>query len=512
MAQRYDFYFRQKVTEAELDAAFDGLEQADFNQIIDADLVGIFSGLDVSEASVPDLTVDVVAGTAYSKQGERIRVGSTQNVDVSQDENSTSTNVVGASNSRVISVFIEFDRTLSDPRTDGNSSTVQFNRAETFNIVVRQGSEATTPGGGSEESFIGSNGPALDSGLILLCDIIRDFGQTTITNSDIYTFRREDTFSITAGAIEVTAGTVEELGQGLLTELNNHVTGVSNAHDADVIDYDSTSIVAGWTDLKAATTVQDAIDGIETDLAQTDAPTLIGANVTQTWADSTSISGATVAAALNEIVSDLAGTGGGVSGAQKIGYDGAIGITSTTVADALDELASEKADKATTQTFTAKQRFQTHADGTWQVNSQAMLGATFASTGSVANSGSTNLIIEIGDEAGSSTDSLAIDDGEVAVITLDIVCSYTENSSDYDEYFAKAVYRVWNVGGTFTTDLVGSPIQETVNGASFITFTLGTGAGSSNAQAQLNLNHAGGGSGGDYRASGHISGIQLERP
>jgi len=44
MADRTDFHFRQKVTEAELDLAFELLEKADRNLAADLGIYGIISG------------------------------------------------------------------------------------------------------------------------------------------------------------------------------------------------------------------------------------------------------------------------------------------------------------------------------------------------------------------------------------------------------------------------------------------------------------------------------------
>ena len=44
MADRVDFYFRQRVSEAELDLAFEQLEQADHDLAADLKIHGIISG------------------------------------------------------------------------------------------------------------------------------------------------------------------------------------------------------------------------------------------------------------------------------------------------------------------------------------------------------------------------------------------------------------------------------------------------------------------------------------
>ena len=60
MADRTDFYFRQKVTEAELDLAFTLLEKADRDLAADIGIYGIVSGAEPTpHTPVPDLTIDL---------------------------------------------------------------------------------------------------------------------------------------------------------------------------------------------------------------------------------------------------------------------------------------------------------------------------------------------------------------------------------------------------------------------------------------------------------------------
>lgn len=261
MADRRDYYFRQKVTEAELDAGFEGLEVADRDLAVDHDLIGIVDGMEVSEKSgTPDLTVDVDGpGAAYSKQGERIFFSSLQNVDLSQDDAAVSTAVAAPGNSRVVSLFVEFDRTLSDPRIDGNSLTVFFQRDEAFSFSVVAGGEATT---GTESP------PAIDPNKILLADITLDFGQTQILNADVDVSRREDAYRL-SGTLAVVGGSAKEAITALLAGLNTHIDGGGFKHAAVAVEY--TPGAGSWSDalvaLAGTTQAQDAIDAIVSELA-----------------------------------------------------------------------------------------------------------------------------------------------------------------------------------------------------------------------------------------------------
>src|SRR5690349_21621178 len=95
MSARKNFYFRQRVTEAELDSAFDDLENADHALAADLGFTGVIANAVVSpHASVPNLTVDVSGpGSALDQQGQRIFFSALQNVNVAQDDNAVSTEV-----------------------------------------------------------------------------------------------------------------------------------------------------------------------------------------------------------------------------------------------------------------------------------------------------------------------------------------------------------------------------------------------------------------------------------
>jgi len=106
MADRTDFYFRQKVTEAELDLAFALLEKADRNLAADIGVYGIISGAEPTpHTPVPDLTIDLTApARAYDNLGQRIFFGTGQVVNSN------------ASNARPRLIFVEVaDKVCSRP-------------------------------------------------------------------------------------------------------------------------------------------------------------------------------------------------------------------------------------------------------------------------------------------------------------------------------------------------------------------------------------------------------------
>lgn len=309
---RRDFYFRQKVTEAELDGAFDAVEAADWGLAIDHGLTGIALAMDPAQNGVPNLTINVSGpGVAYDPLGRRIAIPSTQNVDVSVDENAVSTAVAGGANEKWVSVFIEFDRDLSDPRIDGNSLGLFFVQEEAFRFVVRQGAEA--PVGLATR-------PPLDPNMVLVCDILRTFGVGTILNGAIDLDRRQDAFRLEAGTLDIIAGTPKEAIGLLLDHLNNHVDGAASRHPASAIDYAGG---AAWADgtTNPATTVELQLDKIISDLGTiggSGGAARIGLGALGNWFDGTTQPATTLFGRLNTIITQLVGSGAG-SGAQKLG-------------------------------------------------------------------------------------------------------------------------------------------------------------------------------------------------
>lgn len=364
MSDRQDYFFRQKVTEAELDLGFNGLEVADFNLAIDHELTGIVNGQGVGEASVPDLTVDVAAGTNYSKQGERTRNPSTQNVDMSQDDGATSTAVATPGNQKIVSLFMTFDRALSDPRIDGNSLTVFFERDESFDFSVVQGAEA-----------VGAAAvpPPLDGNKILLADIRLEFGTTTITNAgtifgspQIDTSRREDAYKFTGGTIEITEGSANDAIASLLTALNQHVDGAANKHPAADIDYAGTGT---WLDgvTNPAASVEAQLDKLKDDLGNASgsgATKLSIANSVATLGDGSTIN--PVPNHIRSFLELLIGAIGGATGAEKIGTNAIASSPSSLAGVTVDaqvvellSLINARARLAGTNVFSGSQTFDT---------------------------------------------------------------------------------------------------------------------------------------------------------
>jgi len=374
MAHRRDYFFRQRVTEAELDDGFAELEKADQNLAADLGFTGVLANAVASQhAPVPDLSVDVSGpGAILDQLGQRIFFSALQNVSVAQDDGGVSTSVSAGGQEKIVSVFVKFDRALSDPRVDGNSLTVFFRRDESFKFIVAQGAQA--PAGTALP-------PPLRSDAILLADVTRTFGQTQVLNANISIARRQDAFVTSGSPRAIRRGKTLEAVSDLLTFLNAHVSGTADRHPAAAVDYAGGGNWADGTTNPGAT-VEAQLDKVVADLAATSgapkvgaaatagAPNALGAGTVRSqldallgfinahinnptsvhaasalsyagggnWADGTTNPAATVEGQLDKIVSDLAAT----SGAPKVGAAATAGapnaLGSGTVRSQLDAL------------------------------------------------------------------------------------------------------------------------------------------------------------------------------
>ena len=232
----YDWWFRQSVTEENMNDAFGAVQSSMFNLMTDQQLVGVaFGGTVAQTAPTANLSVAVAETYAYDQLGQRIFTAG-DSVDCSQDYNHVSTAVAGAGNEKWLSLFILFERNLSDPVIDGNGFTVYYVQAESYEYQVVQGAEA--PAGTATR-------PALINPGLLLADVLLVFGQTQIFNADILqaptttldgkTGRMANTFSIVQSPFSVVAGNVPDAIAAMLTDLNEHVNGTSGEHPATAI-------------------------------------------------------------------------------------------------------------------------------------------------------------------------------------------------------------------------------------------------------------------------------------
>lgn len=314
MANRRDFFYKQKVTESELDQACTDLEEADRDLAVSLALTGVVSGLTLAQASSPNMTVDLSSGVAYDKLGERCEVPSTQSVNCALDYLGASTTVATPGNHKILRIFIQFARTLSDPRIDGNGTTVQHSRAESFQILVVQGSEGASP------SPPATPGALTTAGAIILGDVTLHQGDTTIANGDISSTYREDYLRETSGSQSIAVGTPKAGLSALLALIAAHVDDSAGAHAASAVSYAGSATNWANGDAFGASTVEGAIDAILTALADS--------------------------------------TGTDSSGASRIGFTAQASIAATTVENALVELSVEMARQNAENEFSEQNTFQ----------------------------------------------------------------------------------------------------------------------------------------------------------
>jgi len=328
MADRTRYHFKQKVSEAELNKGFDLLEKADRRLASDLDIFGIITGMEPSRHyPVADLSLDLTApGRCYDQKGRRIFFGTAQNVDVSVDENAVPTAVPAPGNERWVTVFISFDRLLSDPRTDGNSQQVHFRRDESFTFKVRQGAEAAA---GSALR------PPLQTEEVLVCDVLLTHGMTQVQDADIEDDRRQDFKFAEAEEISVVTGgwstlhpsdddvqsaldEVDNVATSLSGTLSGHVGASSGAHAASAI----ANTPGGGV---SATDVQAAIDELDTEKSNKGhghAAAEVDYQGSGALADGTPIGQQSLEGALDLLVDLLADQdGAGADGAARVGAE-----------------------------------------------------------------------------------------------------------------------------------------------------------------------------------------------
>lgn len=241
---RFNFFFRQKVTEKELDDAFAAVERSLWNHRLDEAAGGvIFQGLQLVAALNPNMTVTVVAGVAYDKQGRRCFVPAEVSLNAAKDSENLLTSVQTPGNARWLSVYLTFAREASIPRIDGKGDQVFYYQAEGYELHVVQGVEAAIGTAKYPD-------PVPDG--ILLGDVRLLHGMTIVTNGDISLLRRDEYKTATdlARILKPIEKTVTELDAtkvkspeipGVLAASNVHAQLVGLATRADQANSDRRS-------------------------------------------------------------------------------------------------------------------------------------------------------------------------------------------------------------------------------------------------------------------------------
>jgi hypothetical protein len=239
MANIRQFFFRQNVSESELNGAFQDLEAADQTLTASLGFQGVVANAVVSQhAPNPNLTVDISGpGIIFDQNGQHIFFSPTQTVNLAVDDNGVSTAVKTAGNNKWLSIFVKFDRLLSDPRVDGNSQSVFFRHDESFRFSVVQGVEAPPAQ---------VNPPALRSDAVLLADVRLTSGQTQILNASISTSRRQDAIVVVNGTRSIRRGRVNDALSDLLSLIATLSDGLSGTGGSALVGApDSQGLAAG---------------------------------------------------------------------------------------------------------------------------------------------------------------------------------------------------------------------------------------------------------------------------
>lgn len=317
---RKEFYFRELVTEDDLNSACDNVEAADHNITVDSSIFqkvdgsnaplstpagtdfnallgGIVNGLTITLGG-SGTTAVIASGTAYDSQGNRIYVPTTVNVLLTTTGTTSiglggtpggvgSISTVPASGQFTwVLLQVFFNRNLSDPREDGNDMTVYFDSAESFQFKVKVSSSSSTPAI-----------PAGDPGCIILGAFkMNDTPNITVEN---FTTRGDwlRTYAVyTAGTLpteQFEDGTLTDAAfiagtprQAILklrntiglstTNYTNHINqgAPQDRHAAKNIDFDATSGI-GWADGTTPALGTNLGGGIDADGVQSAIGTLV---------------------------------------------------------------------------------------------------------------------------------------------------------------------------------------------------------------------------------------------
>lgn len=299
MADRRDYYFRQIVMEDELDAGFEGLEQADLQITKDIGLnrddsnPGEYGGImwGFGSSTVSGLTVRIQPGAAFDENGRIVTFASAIDVSLTKDgftdppgagSGGTLTPVgsdtdPGVGNERWVTLYVTWDRDLQDLRTDGTNQQVYFEQNDSFKFNVVAGTVKTIG------ALLTTDKPARVAENHLLVDvhIKNDAGTLSIVSRD--EDRKEVFFNVAASGApnksliagnQTTPGTIRKLVKDFLQYYNDHVGGTADQHTSTTVAWPGATT---WADGTAgaygvSTNVNDALNNLPADLKATTDP------------------------------------------------------------------------------------------------------------------------------------------------------------------------------------------------------------------------------------------------
>jgi hypothetical protein len=323
---RYDFYYKQLVTEQEMDNAFAGAENAIFQVSSDIKENGAFSGLDINPTSPDSTSVNVEPGVGkIESTGERIsKTTATETVDASLDWNGQPTfGDLGAGEGRWCSIFVKFKRAYSDNRTDGHGNPILYISAESYEFEIYRAAKGLA----SAKDTLGR--PGLLTTHILLSDIWFENGSTDISSADLDVTRRQDYYRQEINGSDISAGSPKE-ALSLLGAYINTFLGVTGADNIGSAQYLSGSTYDLAIDATVKTHLEECIDNLNDHVNTGGHPATV-ISVTDTilkYADGTSL-GTDDLQDIFETLAQFLGTKtitiGGLAGTDKIGTNGISG-------------------------------------------------------------------------------------------------------------------------------------------------------------------------------------------
>jgi len=341
---RKDFYYRQKVLENDLDEAFDGAENSINNVVKDMELGrdettptvpsefgGIYAGLDASIVS--GLDVAITQGAAFDTSGRRVATNAGYNVTTSNIGDITeggggaasgSSTAVASGNSRWATIFIVFDRLLSDTRFDGYNQSVQYERKESFHFYVAMGPEKL------DASLLDTDKPDAEAGKQIVTDVkLKNTGSGTFADS-VSEARKEIFFRVTAaGGVKkaLSSKTLRPVIKSFLQFYNDHVSGTGDLHNGQAVTFLSTE---QWADTSfggygPSTAVSEAINAIVSDLAAAVGANRVGMSANAGSANTTHTQASPVDIAATHIYDALLALQDAINGRVFRGGDDGIG-------------------------------------------------------------------------------------------------------------------------------------------------------------------------------------------
>jgi hypothetical protein len=238
---RSNFYFGQPVTEGELDQAFNDVDEAFAAFLRAFSYQGITRGAEVAENAPANFTVVVTPGTVYDQTQRHIEWFTNQVVNCALDEVGAATAVSTPGQEKWLSIFAQYQETLSDPRTDENNATVYYRRTEGFKLNVVQGAQAPS-----------ATRPPLRGDQILVADILIIHGQTQLVDADIDFTRSQVAFVLTGSPLAIREKNLADVLQAMLDTINTFEADIA-AIGSDTLTVDA---IAGSPHAVTSNTVQ----------------------------------------------------------------------------------------------------------------------------------------------------------------------------------------------------------------------------------------------------------------